>query len=303
MSRNESRAPSHTVRVNYTGEAGEPGPVTGPAGKGFLSHLAAVLTSGMNGSKPFSNPFYLTSYGPTLDSLVEGSLYGMTCKMIGSNDHNYDHFHFENANRINFGQSATLGENIPEDLIDKITMIAMGVIVAIDTIKDPLYKGKTTVIATLKHTDYDPFTRMNLSWMTQHYVPPVRNMERAQVLCVIGREAQFTGLLRDYDAKKFMWCCETHAISVTSGHTAPIKTSPKAAGKPTHSRTPLNMRPKLASETPPKRPFCTEENAGPSNSDIGIPNESLAEVDETTAATTPNVARTSNLPSKRSRRE
>jgi hypothetical protein len=77
--------------------------------------------------------------------------------MIGSNDHNYDHFHFENSHRINFGTSESLGENVPEDLMDKITMIAMGIIVAIDTVKDPLYKGKTTVIATLKHTDYDPF--------------------------------------------------------------------------------------------------------------------------------------------------
>lgn len=114
----------------------------------------------MNGSEPFSNPFYLTSYGPAIDSLIEGSLYGMTCKMIGSNDENYDHLHFENSQRINFGVSDALGENVPEDLMDKIMMIAMGVIVAIDTVKDPLYKGKTTVIATLKHTDYDPFVRL-----------------------------------------------------------------------------------------------------------------------------------------------
>lgn len=133
------------------------GPVVGPASKGFLSHLGTILTSGMNGSDSFSNALYLTSYGPPIDSLIEGSLYSMACKMIGSNDENYDHLHFENSHRINFGSSENLGENVPEDLMDKISMIAMGIIVAIDTVKDPLYKGKTTVIATLKHTDYDPF--------------------------------------------------------------------------------------------------------------------------------------------------
>lgn len=33
-------------------------------------------------------------------------------------------------------------------------------------------------------------------------------MERAQVLCVIGREVQFTGLIRDYDTEKCMWATE-----------------------------------------------------------------------------------------------
>ncbi|KAH9812948.1 hypothetical protein DFH28DRAFT_897760 [Melampsora americana] len=241
MSRSETRQVSHSVRINYVGEAGEEGPVVGPASKGFIAHLGTILTSGMNTSEPFSNAIYLTSYGSIADSLIEGSLYGMTCKMIGTNDHNYDHFHFENGDRINFGSTEKLGEGVPETLMDKITMIAMGTIVGIDTIKDPLYKGKTTVIATLKHTDYDPFTRMNVNWMTQHYIPPVRNMERAQVLCVLGREVQFTGIIRDYDAEKYMWASEVNAISVTSGHIINTKSSPKAPGKPGHGRIPLSM--------------------------------------------------------------
>ncbi|EGG08771.1 uncharacterized protein MELLADRAFT_84300 [Melampsora larici-populina 98AG31] len=257
----------------------------------------------MNGSQPFANPLYLTSYGPAIDSLSEGSLYSMTCKMIGSNDHNHNHFHFKNSNRINFGTTEALGNNVPEDLIDKITMIAMGVIVAIDTVKDPLYKGKTTVIATLKHTDYDPFTRMNVSWMTQHHIPPIRNMERAQVLCVIGREVQFTGLIRDYDVDKFMWACEVNAISVTSGHSANSKTSPKAPGKPGNGRTPSTMRPKVTAGLQ-SRTLLLKSDTDVSASVSGEGSGSAA---ETEASLTMEVAaeavKAPTGPNKRARRE
>jgi hypothetical protein len=51
---------------------------------------------------------------------------------------------------------------------------------------------------------------MNVNWMTKHYIPPMRNMEKAQVLCVLGREVQFTGIIRDYDAERFMWATEVN---------------------------------------------------------------------------------------------
>ncbi|KAH9807535.1 hypothetical protein DFH28DRAFT_938269 [Melampsora americana] len=297
MSRSEARQVSHSVRINYVGVAGEEGPVVGPASKGFIAHLATILTSGMNGSGPFSNAIYLTSYGSAADSLIEGSLYGMTCKMIGTNDHNYDHFLFENAHRIDFGSTAKLGEGVPEDLMDKTNIIAMGIIVGIDTIKDPLYKGKTTVIATLKHTDYDPFTRMNVSWMTQHYIPPIRNMERAQVLCVLGREVQFTGIIRDFDGEKCMWASEVIGISVTSGHITNTKVSPKAPGKPAHGRIPLSIRPKGNSIAPADMIPSDAETAASSTPDYIHRTPDMAECSMTSLTTE------ASKPPKRGRKE
>jgi hypothetical protein len=115
------------------------------------------MTSGMNGGASFANGCYLTSYGSQADSLSPGGLYTMTCKLIGTNDKNEDHLHFENCNRINLGSVEQLGINVTTEAMDKVTMVGLGIIVAKDVIKDPLYKGKPTVVATLKHTDYDPF--------------------------------------------------------------------------------------------------------------------------------------------------
>ncbi|EGG04523.1 uncharacterized protein MELLADRAFT_88775 [Melampsora larici-populina 98AG31] len=247
MSRTESQQLSHPCRVIYCGEAGEEGPAPKPANKGFLSHHAAILPSGMNEGDEFANPLYLTSYGSQADSLTPGSLYGMTCKMIGTNDKNPDHLHFENANRINFGVVEQLGINVTSEMMDKVQIIALGIIVGKDIIKDPAYKGKPTVVATIKHTDYDPFTRMSISWCTKHYIPPVRNMERAQSLCVIGREAQFTRVIKDYNTEKHMWESEVNAISVTLGHLTEGPLTPtKAMGRPTGGRIPLSVRSKAA---------------------------------------------------------
>ncbi|KAH9822467.1 hypothetical protein DFH28DRAFT_922768 [Melampsora americana] len=249
MSRTERRQLSHPCRVSYLGECGEEGPAPKPINKGFWSHYAVIVTSGMNGGTSFANGCYLTSYGTQLDTLKPGSLYAMNCKMIGTNDKNEDHLHFENSSRINLGTVENVGINVTAELMDKIVITAMGIIVAKDIIKDPLYKGKPTVVATLKHTDYDPFTRMSVTWCTKHFVPPMKNMEAAQKLCVIGREAQFTGLIKDYNAEKYMWECETTSISITSGHlTENVQTPIKVAGRPMGGRVPLTIRPNV---TPP----------------------------------------------------
>ncbi|KAH9813060.1 hypothetical protein DFH28DRAFT_1129012 [Melampsora americana] len=220
------------------------GPAAKPANKGFLSHYAAIITSGMNGGSKFANPVFLTAYGSQADALKPGSLYSMNCKLIGTNDGNNDHLHFENANRVNFGSVENIGINVTNEMMDKVSMVALGIIVAKDTVKDPFYKGKSTVVVTVKHTDYDPFTRMSVTWCTKHFVPPARNMESAQSLCVIGREAQFTGYIRDYDAEKFMWECEACAISVTSGHLTTTPPTPtKSMGRPNGGRIALSSSP------------------------------------------------------------
>ncbi|KAH9814725.1 hypothetical protein DFH28DRAFT_1127230 [Melampsora americana] len=273
MSRTDRRQVSHPCRISFVGQCGDEGPAPKPMNKGFISHHAAIVTSGMNEGTSFSNGLFLTSYGTQADSLVPGGLYGMNCKMIGTNDGNEDHLHFENASRINLGTVENIGINVTSELMDKIGMTALGIIVAKDVIKDPIYNGKPTVIATLKHTNYDPFTRMSVSWCTKHFIPPVKNMESAQKLCVIGREGQFSGLIKDYDGAKYMWECETNAISITSGHmTETIPAQIKTAGRPAGGRVALSVRPKPVQvsneESIPNDPYSSSSGPIASGSDI-----------------------------------
>ncbi|KAH9819566.1 hypothetical protein DFH28DRAFT_1122290 [Melampsora americana] len=278
MSRTERRQVSHPCRVNYVGECGTEGPGPKPTTKGFHSYHAAIVTSGMNEGSSFSNGIFLTAYGTQFESLVPGGLYSMNCKLIGTNDKNEDHLHFENSSRINLGTVDSVGINVTAELMDKIGMTGMGIIVAKDVITDPLYKGKPTVIATLKHTDYDPFTRMSVSWCTKHFIPPVKNMESAQKLCVVGREAQFTGFIKDYDGEKHMWECETTSISITSGHlTETVQTPIKVAGRPNGGRVPLSVRPKQVSnpndEEPSSDAYAIGSNPQASGSDVSRSSE------------------------------
>lgn len=228
----------------------------------------------------------------------------MTCKMIGTNDHNPDHLHFENANRINFGVVEQLGMNVANELMDKVQMIALGIIVGKDVIKDPAYKGKPTVVATLKHTDYDPFTRMSVSWCTRHFIPPVRNMERAQSLCVIGREAQFTGIVKDFDTEKNMWETKVNAISVTSGHISDSPLTPtKTMGRPTGGRIPLSVRPKASKAGQAEEPRRDPYDDAPNHEAENEPFPPSDPVPSSSAPVVTDTAKTVTPPGKRTRRE
>jgi hypothetical protein len=124
--------------------------------KGFISHHAFIATSGMNGGVPFTHPINVTAYGSTSESLVPKNVYSMNCKLIGSNNDRDDHLHFENNNRINLGPAENFPEIFIEELLDKISIVAMGIVVAREIIRDPAYQSKPTVVVTLKSTDYDP---------------------------------------------------------------------------------------------------------------------------------------------------
>ncbi|EGG06924.1 uncharacterized protein MELLADRAFT_86270 [Melampsora larici-populina 98AG31] len=241
-SKNEIRTPSHTVRVGFTGEAGAEAFARLNGAKGFISHHTSIATSGMNGGAPFENPIQITSYGSQADTLIPRNVYSMNCKLIGTNNNTDDQLHFENINRINLGNIDRFGEFFVGDLIDKIPMIALGIVYGRDLIQDPAHNGKSTVVITLKHTDYDPLTRGHVSWFTKHFIPPARNMEKAQNLCQLGRELQLTGHIRDYDADLFMWENEVTAISVCYGEVQLNLPSPaRGAGGPNGGRVPLSL--------------------------------------------------------------
>lgn len=240
--KNDNRIPSHPVRVSFTGEVGAEALTKMNGNKGFISHHASIATSGMNGGAPFENGIQVTSFGSQADTVNPKNVYSMNCKLIGTNNDTDDHLHFENVNRINLGSVERFGNFFVGELVDKISMTALGIVVARDLITDPVFKGKTTVVVTLKNTDYDPFTKAPVSWHTKHFIPPVRNMEKAQNLCQLGREVQLTGQIRDYDSEMFMWESEVHSISICHGEvTLALPPSLRPTGGPSGGRRPLSL--------------------------------------------------------------
>jgi hypothetical protein len=190
----------------------------------------------MNGGMPFTNPINVTAYGSTSEALIPKNVYSMNCKFIGSNDDRDDHLHFENSTRINLGPVENFSEAFLEEILDKVSVVAMGIVVAREIIRDPAYQSKPTVVLTLKSTDYDPIvsavfgfsfinafmvlnsfilsfqTRAPVSWLSKFFVPPVRNLEKAQNLCQLGREIQFVGFIKDYNSTSFMWESEVSSL-------------------------------------------------------------------------------------------
>ncbi|EGG13240.1 helix-turn-helix domain-containing protein [Melampsora larici-populina 98AG31] len=247
MSRSESRTISHPIRVYFTGEAGAEVAALLSKNKGFISHHASISTSGMNGGEDFANPINVTAYGSTAEALIPQHIYSMSCKFIGSNDERDDHLHFENAHRINWGPTENFPESFCDSLMDKVSIVALGTVVARDIIKDPVYKGKPTVVVTTKSTDYDPITKGPVSWLMKHFIPPLRNLEKAQNLCQLGRELQLVGVFKDYDTNNHMWEIEVNAISVTSGHLTGAAASPTKPGMPNGGQIPLGRKRGLAS--------------------------------------------------------
>ncbi|EGF98026.1 uncharacterized protein MELLADRAFT_96240 [Melampsora larici-populina 98AG31] len=240
--KNDNHIPSHPIRVGFTGEVGNQALAKMNGAKGFISHHASIATSGMNGGAPFENPIQITSYGSQAETLAPKNVYTMNCKLIGTNNSTDDQLHFENVNHINLGSVDKFGEFFVGELIDKITKSALGIVFGRDLITDPAFKGKSTVVVTLKSTDYDPITKTNVSWHTQHYIPPVRNMEKAQNLCQLGREVLLTSQIKDYDSNLFMWENEVHAISICHGEiTLAATPSSRSSGGPSGGRIPLSL--------------------------------------------------------------
>ncbi|EGG05199.1 uncharacterized protein MELLADRAFT_88272 [Melampsora larici-populina 98AG31] len=234
---------SHPVRVNFFGQAGVEAASLLINSKGFVSSHASIATSGMNGGSPFANPIRLTSYGTTTDAVKPNCVYSMTCKLIGTNNDVDNHLHFENSSRIDLGEVAKFSEDFAEDLMDKTVMIALGYVTARETVKDPAYKGKPTVVITLQSQDYDPLTKIPVTWYTKHHIPPVRNMEKAQNICQVGREVQLVGAIKDYDGVNFMWETKVSAISRCTGDAPSLANKIiNKPGTPKGGRVPLTLR-------------------------------------------------------------
>ncbi|EGG05751.1 uncharacterized protein MELLADRAFT_87623 [Melampsora larici-populina 98AG31] len=197
-------------------------------------------------SNSISHPIRVNFFGQA--GVEPNCVYTMTCKLIGTNDNQDDHLHFENSARIDLGDVARFGESFAEDLMDKTVMIALGYVTARETVKDPLYKGKSTVVISLQSQDYDPITKIPVTFYTKHYIPPVRNMEKAQNICQVGREVQLVGAIKDYDGDRFMWETEVTAISRCTGD-APslIDKGVNKPGTPKGGRVPLTLQRNKAS--------------------------------------------------------
>ncbi|KAH9806989.1 hypothetical protein DFH28DRAFT_1090363 [Melampsora americana] len=263
-SKSSNRSPSHPVRISFTGEAGAQALSQMNGNKGFISHHASIATSGMNGGAPFENPIQITSYGLQAETLLPKHVYSMNCKLIGTNDNTDDQLHFEKVNRINLGSIDKYGDFFVGELVDKISVTALGYVVARNLITDPAYKGKTTVVVTLKHTDYDPIAKAPVTWHTKHYIPPVRNMEKAQNLCQLGREVLLTGQIKDYDTTLFMWESKVLSISVCQGEITIAPTVPRATRGPTGGRIPLSLNRNNASTVASSSSVPIEPSSSPS---------------------------------------
>ncbi|EGG10607.1 uncharacterized protein MELLADRAFT_93638 [Melampsora larici-populina 98AG31] len=279
--------------------------------KGFISSHAAIATSGMNGGTPFANPIRLLSYGSSANAVKPNNVYSMTCKFIGTNDDQDDHLHYKNSTRIDLGDVARFGKTFAEDLMDKTVMIALGYVTARDTVKDPLYKGKSTVVITLQSQDYDPIvripvfrircaatdcfyfqTKIPVTWYTKHHIPPVRNMEKAQNICQVGREVQLVGIIKDYDGVNYMWETEVTAISRCQGDAPSLATKVVTKlGTPSGGRVPLTLRRNRASNTASTSASTLDGGAS------STPTESLSQADVVDTTGNETEKDENNLPS------
>ncbi|EGG03678.1 uncharacterized protein MELLADRAFT_90021 [Melampsora larici-populina 98AG31] len=180
--------------------------------------------------------------------------------------------------------------------MDKTVMIALGYVTARDTVKDPIYKGKSTIVITLQSQDYNPITKIPVTWYTKHHIPPVRNMEKAQNICQVGREVQLVGIIKDYDGVNYMWETEVTAISRCQGDAPSLATKVVTKpGTPSGGQVPLTLRRNRASNA--ASTSASTLDAGPSST----PTEPLSQADNVDTANETEKDKTekdeNNLPS------
>lgn len=84
-------------------------------------------------------------------------MYAFKAKLIGSNDSRPDHLYHEAAHAIVLGPSV----NFTGNLINNTSITSVGIIINKETIMEPQYNGKNTLVVTGRHTDYDPVVSLS----------------------------------------------------------------------------------------------------------------------------------------------
>jgi hypothetical protein len=128
--------------------------------RGFVTHHATIETSGPNGEGIKSTDVKLTAEKSTANELQVGDVYSMSCKLIASNDSRPDYLYFNGATSANLSSMEEINAEVLNATLNKISVKALGTIVAKETIPASGPGGRDACMITLKLVDIDPLVSL-----------------------------------------------------------------------------------------------------------------------------------------------
>ncbi|EGG13241.1 Hypothetical protein MELLADRAFT_86699 [Melampsora larici-populina 98AG31] len=185
--------------------------------RGFAVHAASIETSGSRGLSNASTPIELVAVDMEENSLKEGDVYTINCKMIGSNKAELNQLHFTSAARMHLGDGDDFLQRSNDTFVNKVAVTAYGTIVSKFQTDEDWGMGVYPLIVTLKSADMDPVSQIVVEWLSKHHVLPRPNGKNPNEIFNVGQKVQISGMVMGYDNTDFMWHSEVSSIAICKG--------------------------------------------------------------------------------------
>ncbi|KAH9817902.1 hypothetical protein DFH28DRAFT_1123835 [Melampsora americana] len=231
----------------------------------FRTVHSGLNCAGIAGQSAFEHPILLSAYSGVGVGLTVGEMYTLKCKIIAPNTNRPPHFIHEMSHNVHVGNS----ETFPGNLVDNTAISSIGVIMERRTVVEENHGGKPTIVAIVRHTNWDPTTSATVEFTIEYWCRPVRNLIKGQNLFQRGREVSLTGFITDQDRTRHMLQVDVYSVSVATGHEN--VNSPSRTGTTSENRTTRAGRvrlPRPDDDTSSAEPCPSSPVPGPSSTPI-----------------------------------
>lgn len=180
---------------------------------GFVARAGVINTSGIGGLETTRTPINLVALDLEENSLTNGDVYSISCKVIGSNIPRNDCLHFTSATHIHLSSNERAPIEDNDTFVNNIAMTALGTIVAKVSTDEDWGEGVYPMIVTLKSVDIDPISNEPTVWLSKHHMTPRPGMPDPSNMFKVGQEVQISGMVKGYDNVDHMWHTEVSWIT------------------------------------------------------------------------------------------
>ncbi|EGG10299.1 uncharacterized protein MELLADRAFT_60613 [Melampsora larici-populina 98AG31] len=205
----------HPIVVQFIGRLGTEVPNARRNALGFVSHETTISTSGFDRTSPYNTAILLTAPKGAIDKLHQGDVYAISCKLISSNNRRLDDLYCGTTTILRIGKNDSIGVEYEKDVMNKVSMVALGIVVKMETVPKGDGKRGGKIVLTLTSVDFDPIDQSPVCWMTKHIVERCHQSDKFHSFCKEGAEVQIAGLIEGYDDKEWAWETRLQVYNIT----------------------------------------------------------------------------------------
>ncbi|EGG08772.1 uncharacterized protein MELLADRAFT_104601 [Melampsora larici-populina 98AG31] len=204
----------HPIQAQFTGRIGNEIRNLRQNDSGFTTFSAKISIPGATKNAAAIVDVELTTLLKYNIDMNVGDLYTISCKFIASNTPRNDTLHFCKDSCVKLLSAEESGSTFDNNAMGRISMVALGTVVAKEILPNPENESEVSVVLTVKAVDIDPVSRSPVTWISRHYVGTVSGTTTLDQDCAIGTEVELAGMVIGYDPATFTWILKAYSMTV-----------------------------------------------------------------------------------------